>query len=533
MINSSIKTKTIIAALTLSTILFSSCAAKQETYEPQPIPEKFNQETAICYEIFPISFADSNRDGKGDIKGITESLDYLKNDLNVDCIWLNPVHPSDTYHKYDVKDYYDIDPQLGSLGDYENLLAEAHKRGIRVVMDFVINHTSSKHPWFLDAISSPDSKYRDYYVWNDLSDKTQYPNSNGWYSVAGQDEKYYASFWSEMPELNYENPKVREEIKNIAKFWLDKGVDGFRIDAAKIVYNVGEYGKDMPVQKMNIDWFIEFNDYIKSVNKDSMLILENWDTYNSVSRYLVGTDSSFNFDLAKAITSAVQGESRNPIQGKVSSIYKAYDKVTDQYMDSVFLANHDQDRILSVLGDNPDKAKLAAAIEFTLPGKSWIYYGEEIGMTARKPDEAIREPFKWTQSQKDYPNAFWELWKYNADLDSLSIQKNDQNSIFAQYKILTKLKSENETLRNGSYIDNSIGKSFRIFSYYRQSEDQTLLVIHNLHKEPKKLRSESELGEIVYSSSGSVINGMDISLGAYGSLVIKVNSSDIGLEEVK
>jgi glycosidase len=499
-------------------------------YEPQKAPSSF-KESAIAYSIFPIAFADSDGNGTGDIKGIIEKLDYLKNDLNVDVIWLNPVHPSPSYHKYDVVDYYEIDPMFGDIEDYKLLLEEAHKRDIKVLLDFVINHTSSKHPWFINAKSSKDSEYHDFYVWRDSSDG--YNTSKGWYSVTDLEQEYFASFWSEMPELNFENPKVKEEIKNIAKYWVDLGVDGFRIDAAKHVFDINEYKTGTPVLNNNHQWYLEFNSYLKDLNPEIFLLLEDWESYSSVSHYLNGADSAFNFDLSSGIISSVNSENRKNIQGKYSSIESSYERVTTEYVDSVFLANHDQNRLISQLGNNVDKAKLAATIEFTLPGLSWIYYGEEIGMSGEKPDESIREGYKWSQNQSELPNSRWRTWDYTKNVISLVEQQQDLDSIFNQYKELTKLKSSNVVLKNGTYIDNHLGTSFRVFSFYRQFEDKTYLVLHNLHSEKHIFETIGGINNVIYSTQGSNIDGTKIVLEPYGSIIIDVENANTNVTELK
>jgi len=501
-------------------------------YEPQPVPSVFKQDIAIAYQIFPIAYADSNGNGIGDLEGIISKLDYIKDELKTDMIWLNPVHPSPSYHKYDVTDYYDIDLTFGTLDDYKRLIQEAHNRDIKVLLDFVINHTSSSHPWFISAKSDVNSPYRDYYLWNTL-EEDEFLSTKSWYSVTGSTEKYFASFWSEMPELNFENPKVREEIKKIAAFWLEVGVDGFRIDAARHIYDVNEYPKGTKTLEKNLEWFVEFNQFIKSEKTESFLLLENWDNYNSLGPYLNGSDSTFNFDLGVSIISAVTSENRKNIQGKLTKILAAYDKTTTEYVDSVFLSNHDQDRTLNQLGGNVDKAKLAATIEFTLPGISWIYYGEEIGMLGAKPDENIREAMKWTSDQSTAPNSRWRTWSANKKTASVEEQLLDESSVLNTYKALTQLKSEDKVLRHGSYVDYSIGTSFRLFSFFRQYENKTYFIVHNLHEESKTIQLSSDQISLVFATQKASISGNLLTLTPYSTLVIEVPDLQISAEEIK
>lgn len=532
------KKRILILCMTLLLLFATGCSkaplneeAVIETYEPQPVPDFYKHDAAIAYQIFPIAFADGSGNGIGDIEGIISKLDYLKDELHVDVLWLTPVHPSPSYHKYDVTNYFDIDLGFGTLESYKRLIEEAHKRDMRILLDFVINHTSSSHPWFISAKSDPDSQYRDYYVWDNPTSET-HVSTKGWYSVPGGDEMYFASFWSEMPELNFDNPKVRSEIKDIAKYWLDLGVDGFRIDAAKHVYDINEYPKGTPVLTKNLEWFIEFNHYIKTVKEDAFLLLETWDNYNSVAHFLNGSDSAFNFDMGTAIISSVVSENRKSVQNTLTRIHNAYDKITLDYVDSVFLANHDQDRVMSQLGGDVDKAKLAATIQFTLPGLSWIYYGEEIGMLGSKPDEDIREGFKWTSDQASAPNSRWRQWKHNLDTDALDMQMRDETSMFEHYKGLTQLKATNDVIKKGSYLDYSIGTSFRLFAFYRQYEGETYLVIHNLHGQGKALTLEDEDATLVFATQESTLQDGRISLNPYGSIVIHVKDTTVSVEEI-
>ena len=199
----------------------------------------------IVYEVYIQSFCDSNGDGIGDLPGLISKLDYIQ-DLGANTIWMMPLHPSPSYHKYDVIDYYSIDPTFGTMADMDLLIAEATKRKMKIILDLVINHTSSEHPWFIASRSSPDSPYRDYYVWKDFDSvkdeihkkTTTFDSDNltQWHEWEGQEDRYYGFFWKGMPDLNFDYAPVREEIYKIGKFWIDKGVDGFRLDAAKHIY---------------------------------------------------------------------------------------------------------------------------------------------------------------------------------------------------------------------------------------------------------------------------------------------------------
>src|SRR6266496_178176 len=215
----------------------------------------------VFYEIFVRSFRDSNGDGIGDFNGITEKLDYLKG-LGVRGIWLMPINPSPSYHGYDVTDYQAVNPDYGTLDDFKHLLSEAHKRGIKVIMDLVLNHTSAKHPWFQSALQ-PGSQYHDWYVWKDQDPGTLGPwGAQTWYK-ASNGQYYYAIFWDQMPDLNYDNPAVREEAKKIASFWLkDIGIDGFRLDAVRYLVE----DQKLADSASNHAFLAEWGKYYRSIN---------------------------------------------------------------------------------------------------------------------------------------------------------------------------------------------------------------------------------------------------------------------------
>lgn len=503
-------------------------------YDMVDVSPYFEENVDVCYQIFPISYADSNGDGYGDIKGITENITYLSETLNVDCIWLNPVNPSPTYHKYDVLDYYGIDAQLGTMEDYEELLNVAEEHGIKVLMDLVVNHTSFDHPWFVNARSSKESDYRDWYIWNDLTDKEKYPSSDGWYFNNG--EYYYASFWDRMPELNMDNPEVREEMKNIATFWLEKGVDGFRIDAAKHLYDLNEYPRGTNLLKENRLFFREFNDHIKSVNPDSFMVGEIWSESSSFIGYFYeGMDSTFNFPVAEAIMDGLLGGTSGEIIDTLEESMVEYGAVRDDYIDSFFLTNHDQNRILDTLSYDLDKMMLAAHINFTMPGISWIYYGEELGMTGMKPDESIRQPFKWSEDSvynatgKTGGIANWNT--RNVELDGVEEQLLNEESLLNMYIELITLKKENSALSDGvlrlvEYDGN------RLLVFIRESNDQTLLVIHNMSQVAQTFTENIGGFEVVYGLENiNIVDQDTMMIDPLETLVIEISDEDVVISQ--
>lgn len=445
----------------------------------------------VYYEVFVRSFSDSNGDGIGDLQGLTQKLDYLNDgnprtfsDLGVTGIWLMPINPSPSYHKYDVTDFYGIDPEYGTMQDFETLIKEAHKRGIKVLMDLVANHTSAQHPWFTDAKASKVSTYRSYYEWAgegpfnpDVSTvKWGHPV---WNDVGGS--KYYVLFWDQMPDLNYENQKVRDEMKYVAQFWLQKGVDGFRLDAASHIYDDSEYPEGTDITKKNVEWWQEFKNACLSVNPNAYLVGEVWeDDPSTRAPYFQPLTSTFDFSLGTIISGAVLAERdvSHQFNRRLLEIYQTYQKANPNFVDAPFLSNHDQNRIMSELGGDVAKAKLAASIYLTLPGNPFIYYGEEIGMLGGKPDENIRLPFKWYATPKS-PQTSWEDSDDLTPVVAQEDQQKDPQSLLTLYKELIRIRQSSPTLMKGDFQGIS-SQSEEVIAYARGSGKA--IVIHNLSK---------------------------------------------------
>lgn len=473
-----IKLVLLLIVFILITGTLSACQAK---------PPKEWWKDVVFYEIFVRSFKDSNGDGIGDFNGIIEMLDYLNDgdpntsdDLGIGGIWLMPINPSPSYHGYDVTDYKAVNPDYGSLEDFERLLKECHKRGIRVVIDFVINHTSSKHPWFVSAADS-ESPYRDWYVWSEKRpNNTSGPwGSNAWYQKGK--EWYYAPFWSEMPDLNYHNPEVSEAIYDVTKFWLDLGVDGFRVDAARYLYEEGFILQDSP---KTVKWYQDWYSYYLKLNERAYSVGEVWTDTSMIKRYnqpTKGMEQYFMFDLAADLVGSVY----SPSAWRAS---KAFQKAMDAFPGgdfSSFLTNHDQNRLASVLEEDPVKQKLAAFLLLTGPGTPYIYYGEEIGMTGKKPDEDIRKPMQWSSqihagfSSKSPWRALNDGWSKN----NVEVQSGDENSLLNWYRQLINLRNKETLLRKGAYLP--ISSDCRsLYAVLREENGAQLLTLANLKNEP-------------------------------------------------
>jgi alpha-amylase len=450
----------------------------------------------VKYEIFVMSFADGDGNGKGDFKGLTAKLDYLK-ELGINGIWLMPIMPSDTYHKYHVIDYKNIDPDYGSLADFKIFIDEAHKRNIRVITDFVINHTGNLHPWFVDAQKGEKSSYRDYYVWankdsirNEIFKKTTSFDSDNirkWHPVKGDtlSEHYYGYFNGLCPDLNLDNPKVKEEIIDIATFWLNEvKVDGFRMDAARHIF-MDERATD------NHEFWVWFRKEMENIKPDVYLVGEVWSDAKTVAPYLKGLPSLFNFEIGYAITSvASAGIDTIGLVKKYKDISDYYKSITTEYLDATFIKNHDQTRLLTELKGDQNKARMAASLLLTLPGTPYIYYGEEIGMLGDKlktyedffgPDAYVREPFVWDLGKKDPMQTSWETPEFSTDKSVIpqQVQENDPSSLLNFYRKLIHYRNSSMPLTQGD-IDYSGIEVSEVVSFRRIFEEEQELVIHNV-----------------------------------------------------
>jgi len=501
---------------------------------------------AIVYQIYPRSFKDSNGDGTGDLSGIIQKLDYLKN-LGVNVVWLCPVYksPNDD-NGYDISDYQDIMDDFGNMKDMENLLTEIHRRDMKLIMDLVVNHTSDEHPWFIKSRSSLDNPYRDFYIWrkgkNSLS-------PNNWGSVFGgsvweydeRTQEYYLHLFSKkQPDLNWENPRVREEIYKMMKWWLDKGIDGFRMDTVNMFSKVPglpdgniikgyKYGDGSP-------YFLNgphIHEYLQEMNKkvlskyDIMTVGETPGTTPQIAAKYVNRDRHeldmvFHFELMEIDHDPIN--KWKPKEWKLTELKKIFTKwyegLKEKGWNTLYMNNHDQPRMVSRFGDDKkfriESAKILAALLHTLPGTPYIYQGEEIGMTnvafdniedyrdietlnfyhemTKKglPKEKImqaihrinrdnaRTPMQWSDS----PNASFTTgtpWiKVNPNYPEINVAHNlkDSNSIFYYYQKIIQLRKENLIMNCGDY-QLILEDDEHIYSYLRTLDQDRLLIILN------------------------------------------------------
>jgi glycosidase len=439
----------------------------------------------VFYEIFVRSFYDSDGDGVGDFNGITEKLDYLNDgdpatttDLGISGLWLMPIHPSPSYHGYDVTDYYAVNSQYGTLDDFRRLLEEAHRRGIKVTIDLVLNHTSASHPWFVEARTNPESPYRDWYLFSE--------SDPGYAGAWGQDiwhpagDAYYLGvFWDQMPDLNYNNPEVVAEMNKVAAYWLEFGVDGFRLDAVRYLVEEGTKTADT---LSNHTYWEQFRLAYKATNPQAITIGEVWTGNFAVSKYLEGDelDLAFNFELADQVVKQVESGQADTL----GLVLDASVKYIPNNQFATFLTNHDQNRLMNQIGQNVEKAKTAASLLLTMPGVPFIYYGEEIGMTGVKPDENIRTPMQWsTEEYAGFSTAFpWRsVNREYRDGVNVTAQQADPSSLWSHYRNLVQLRNEHAALRVGKYTRVKVqGDNLDLFAFVRHSAQETVLVLVNL-----------------------------------------------------
>jgi alpha-amylase len=436
----------------------------------------------VFYEVFVRSFKDSDGDGVGDLTGLTESLDYLNDgdpattdDLGITGIWLMPIFPSPSYHGYDVVDYRAVNPDYGTMDEFEAFLDAAHERGIAVIIDLVINHTSIQHPWFV-AAQADDPAYRDWYIWSDTDPATVGPwGQDVWHE--GENGFYFGLFWEGMPDLNLENDAVTAEVYDIARFWLeDVGVDGFRLDAARHLIEEGEVMADTP---STVAWLEGFNQYVHEMSPDALVLGEVWSPTLDVASYVPDAlDIAFEFALAEAAgrTSAVADASvLEAVMERVVGAYPA-----GQY--ASFLTNHDMDRLMSVVGGNVAIAKLAAVWLLTSPGVPFVYYGEEVGLAGTKPDERIRTPMPWTGEAPGVGFTTGDPWE-PADAGfaehNIAVESDDPASLLSLYRDLIHLRNDSLALRRGELIEVETG-SATVFAYLRSAGEDHVLVVGNI-----------------------------------------------------
>ncbi len=460
-----------------------SCASSPVRTEAASDPPEWWRD-GVCYEIFVRSFADSDGDGVGDLRGLTARLDYINDGnpnsrvgLGANCIWLMPISRSMTYHGYDVVDYYHVDPRYGTDDDFRNLVAEAHKRGIHIIVDFVPNHSGSQNPWFQAALRDPGSPYRDWYRWSKTLPAQKGPwGQQAWHKSPVRDEYYYGVFWHEMPDLNYQTPAVVNEMKNVTRHWLtDMGADGFRFDAIPYLM---EEGGQLKHTRGTHDVLRQLGAAIRTVAPASFTIGEMADGSAQIleSYYSDQLDAYFAFDVAAGTLEAARTGAAAPFLKAV----READSLFPPGRWAAFLTNHDQPRVMTVLGGDRARASVAASAMLMLPGLPFVYYGEEIGMSGTKPDEQIRTPMQWSGAPGGgfTTGKPWESPQPDWAVTNVQAQAPAPESLLNHYRGLIHLRNGHSALGSGE-LDVGSASNSAVAAFVRRSPGETLLIVLN------------------------------------------------------
>lgn len=467
------------------------------------------------YEIFVRSFNDSNGDGIGDLNGVTNKLDYLK-DLGYTGIWLMPINSSPSYHKYNVSDYYNVDSSYGTIADLQNLINECHKRGIKLIIDLVLNHSSKSAAYFTKAVNAyeksllgytlteEENKYKDFYSF--YPDANSKPNNVTAYRVQGKSFYYEGNFDSDMPEFNCDSIYVQNEFKNIINYYLDMGLDGFRLDAVKYFY----YGSSTK----SIQFLSKINSWAKENNPEAYIVGECWDTYETIKNYYgSGCDSFFNFQtsVSNASSPVLNGTNR---EGAGLNTY--YDGLLsnsaiciDGGIPAPFLDNHDMTRYFST--GNPSISKYHYALLSMMNGTTFTYYGDEVGLTGSNssaPDQNVRIPIKWGDESNADCSMISGVTASNYYYPTVNEQILDETSIYNFYKKVNLIRNQFPEIARGSIqlveMDRDLVKELFITKTYNNS---TIGIIFNfsptvdLEVDIKANGYNSVVGQIVVEAS--------------------------------
>ncbi|HWO78307.1 MAG TPA: alpha-glucosidase [Bacillus sp. (in: firmicutes)] len=515
---------------------------------------------AVVYQIYPRSFYDSNGDGIGDIPGIIQKLDYLK-ELGIDVIWLSPVYesPNDD-NGYDISDYRNIMDEFGTMQDWEQLLEEMHKRGIKLVMDLVVNHTSDEHAWFVESRKSKDNPYRDYYIWRPGKDGKE-PNNwesafsgSAWQYDETTDEYYLHIFSKKQPDLNWENPKVRKEVYDMMKFWLDKGVDGFRMDVINFISKVEDlpdapnpHGENYVSGSRYFMNGPRIHEFLQEMNQE---VLSKYDILTVGEMPGVRPQHAIDYTAEdrKELNMVFQFEHVDIDSGpegkwdlrpfdlvRLKEILTKWQvELFERGWNSLYWNNHDQPRIVSRLGDDQmyrvKSAKMLGTLLHMMQGTPYIYQGEELGMTnvrfeslddyrdietlnmykekiaAGKSHEEImksiyvkgrdnaRTPMQWNGSEHAGFTTGIPWIKVNPNYVDINAEKavGDQNSVFHYYKKLIQLRKQHEIIVYGKY-ELFLKEHPHVYAYTRTLEDQQLFISTNVSGHTQTLQVPEEI----------------------------------------
>jgi alpha-glucosidase len=541
----------------------------------------------VIYQIYPRSFKDSTGDGVGDLRGIIEKLDYLQ-ELGVNAVWFSPFFKSPQGdHGYDVSDYNDISPEYGTMSDFDELIKEMHARDIKVILDLPLNHTSIEHPWFKESASSKDNPKRDWYIWRDGKKPRGEKPPNNWKAIPGgcawryfenTDQWVYFHFLPFQPDLNYRNPAVKEAMFNVLRFWLDKGVDGFRLDILHAIYEDEQLMDDsfswavLPSDTttaslftahkhdLNLpetyDFAMELREIVDEYQPERFLLGEVFGSIEELQKYYGPENNGLHLVFLFEFTStSFKPDKYAEIIGRIE------EALPPPYTPTYVLSNHDRVRFISRLKNNSDKAKIAATMQLTLRGVPIIYYGEEIGMphsefelrTSQDPigrkyswapgflckwlglsltRDGCRTPMQWNDEPTAgfSPSPHVETWLKVSDTYkdiNVAKEREDPSSVLNCYKRLLKIRKQNVALQKGSFEFIGLDDlKKRCLAYRRIHENQEVFIYLNFSKDSLKLKCTIEKPTLLFSTLGNRVN-LDIdasegslSLGPFEGIIL-------------
>ena len=523
------KILSLLLAICMIASLLAACGGSSDPVENNKA-EASSDKYRSFYQVWIGSFCDSDGDKTGDLPGLISKLDYINDgdpnkgdDLGADSIWLSPMMPSTTYHKYNVRDYYNIDPHFGTMEDFEKLIEDCHSRGINVIIDLVLNHSGADHEFFLNACDElregKEDGYARYYNFSKNQDSVYQ------HAVSGSDYYYQGDFWDQMPDWNLSFEGTREYFEDVTKFWLDKGVDGFRLDAVKYFQDKNTDAEEF------LGWFC---DMARGYNPDVYVVGEDWDDAGNVyDMYESGVDSLFNFKFANS-----GGEfmlASHTMTAETLKKLKKYDdnikKRNENAINANFLTNHDMVRVANILDE--DDNKMAAALYMLAPGNTFTYNGEEIGIEAAltSSDSYYRTAMIW--DNENLPDITVEGIKAEENaLGGVEQQLKDDHSLLNTYRKLIKLRLQNPEIARGDIEEVLDLGDPNVGGMIINHDGSRVLVIHNTAEKAKELTvdmiEKPELRGWVYgdlaeepNQDSPKLNGTALTLPARTSVVLK------------
>ena len=521
------------------------------------------------YQIYPRSFYDSNNDGIGDIQGIVQKLDYIK-DLGFGSTWCSPFFTSpQADFGYDISNYTDIAPEYGTMSDALQLIDETHRRGMKIVFDMVMNHTSSEHRWFRESRSSRENPKADWYLWRDKPNNWQsMTGGSGWHYVSERNQYYWASFLTFQPDLNYRNPEVKRTMLDIVRFWLGRGVDGFRLDIFNVIYKDAEFRNNpftyelIPTESNPSGFFqkakytinqpesYEFAKELRSVCEEfgDRLLLGEVSGRRDALRKFMGDEKNDGLTLVFDFGMMDFKFNAQYFHDLIDDIEKQF---PDPFMPVYVFSNHDRARSLSRIGNDIRKAKLLHLLQLTLRGVPCIYYGEEIGMTNSKiafiqaldpiphkfesiprfifdmlgmtiNRDEVRTPMQWNDGKNAGFSSAEKTWlsvHSNYDVVNVEIESKDENSLLNTIRAILKIRNEHETLQQGA-LELIEDLPVNVLCYRRKSNAEEIIMVLNFSKSEKQFPFIAGNCIFKLSNRDELKNG-EINLSGYGGMILK------------